>query len=298
MQWYIYVLVIQLYIYPSWKDAKRSSHGVARTMGATTSRSEQILRDDIATLEASLVATQRPIDFDNEQSATAHSALNTLKNAYYHRQSSRVGRLRSAAVAKFVCTGARSSAAEVRFEPHAMDIDSYQLLPLRCDHKGLQLPKERVPTGMCAPAPPAPPPAFFFSRKPCCEEQHGVEKHDDALRRTPSSSSSVCSLDDTVPHRCVPLSEPPAGADAAAASADSCNRCADSAPVRPASWESKSSLSRLSYVEVEEPQRRAGTAGMARLDSEPLADLCDILTTGGRCLSPAGSSNTSVFSVQ
>ena len=130
---------------------------MARTMGATTSRSEQILRDDIATLEASLVATQRPIDFDNEQSATAHSALNTLKNAYYHRQSSRVGRLRSAAVAKFVCTGARSSAAEVRFEPHAMDIDSYQLLPLRCDHKGLQLPKERVPTGMCAPAPPAPP---------------------------------------------------------------------------------------------------------------------------------------------
>ena len=146
-------------------------------MGATASKSQLQLRDEIEVLETALVATQRPIDFDDEASAGAHSALNTMRNAYYHRQSSRCRRLRSAAVKKFVCKGGRLSASAVRFDADVMDIDTRELLTL--PPTSVDLPLKRVPADLCAPAPPT---AFLFARKLCRTRQHGNEYRGNALR--------------------------------------------------------------------------------------------------------------------
>ncbi len=106
-------------------------------MGASKSRLDKLqmrecdklqMREELEILEMALTETQRPIDYDDEASAGAHLTLNTLRNAYYHCQSSRRGRLRSAAVEKFVCTGARPSVSAVRFDADVLDIDTRQVV--------------------------------------------------------------------------------------------------------------------------------------------------------------------------
>ena len=92
-------------------------------MGATASRSDKILQNDIETFEASMLLTKRPIMWGDEGSVAAHSALNSLRNAQYHILSGRRGRgLRVAAASKFNCTGrvtslcasARHSSCQIR----------------------------------------------------------------------------------------------------------------------------------------------------------------------------------------
>ena len=147
-------------------------------MGATESLHSlhrDVMRDELEMLETALVETQqRPIDFDNEASAGAHLALNTLRNAYYHCQSSRRrGGLRRATVEKFVCTGARPSVSVVRFDADVMDIDTRQLVST------VDLPKKRVPADLRTPAPPT---ALLFAHKLGRTKKHGDENRGSALR--------------------------------------------------------------------------------------------------------------------
>jgi hypothetical protein len=137
-------------------------------MGATASRSEKILQCEIDVFGETLPLAKRPIDWDNDSSVTAHSTLNTLRNAQYHIQSGHRGQgLRAAAASKLICTGRVASSIVVSFDALAVDITSV------------------TPTTVV----------------PACDVMHcgAIKRHCSAIKRSPSSSSSTCSLDDTCP---------------------------------------------------------------------------------------------------
>jgi len=204
-------------------------------MGATASRSEMMLQRDIEFFEASLPLAKRPIKWDDDSSMTAHSALNALHNAHYHIQSGRRGRglrARVTAASKLICTGRVASPVVVSFDALAVDITSVT-------------PRTVVPA---------------------CDVLHcgAIKCHCSAIKRSPSWSSSTCSLDDTCP------------------SSSTCSLdCA------PASWHAQcpeqvsgpravdaSGAEQLCHFELEE--------GPFEEDEEAI-DLCGILTSGGRC---------------
>ena len=149
-------------------------------MGAMASRSDKILQDDIQTFEASVLLTKRPIMWDDDSSVTAHSALNTLRNAQYHIQSGRGG-LRVATASMFICTGRVTSSKVVSFGALAVDITSCGL-PMSGVRTG---PLRLVGTGkgQCAPV--------TSTMESVCDVIHCIGAS--------SSSSSVCSLEDTLP---------------------------------------------------------------------------------------------------
>ena len=137
-------------------------------MGATASRSEKIIKCEIDVFGETLPLAKRPIDWDNDSSVTAHSTLNTLRNAQYHIQSGHRGQgLRAAAASKLICTGRVASSIVVSFDALAVDITSV------------------TPTTVV----------------PACDVMHcgAIKRHCSAIKRSPSSSSSTCSLDDTCP---------------------------------------------------------------------------------------------------
>jgi len=207
---------------------------VAVGMGATASRSEMMLQRDIEFFEASLPLAKRPIKWDDDSSMTAHSALNALHNAHYHIQSGRRGRgLRARFTAsKLICTGRVASPIVVSFDALAVDITSVT-------------PRTVVPA---------------------CDVLHcgAIKCHCSAIKRSPSWSSSTCSLDDTCP------------------SSSTCSLdCA------PASWHAQcpeqvsgpravdaSGAEQLCHFELEE--------GSFEEDEEAI-DLCGILKSSGRC---------------
>ena len=195
-------------------------------MGATASRSEKQLRRQIENFEALLHLSKRPIMWEDDSSVTAHSALNTLRNAQYHIQSGRRGRgLQAAVTSKLLCTDRLATTTMVSFDALAVDINSCESVPLK-----VSCPLRRVRTGQCA---------LVTATK---EEPAYDEIHCSAIRRLPSSSSSsVCSLDDTWPR----------GAYSAPA-VDACG-----APA-------------------------AQTCHFEQVSGEAF-DICEILTSGGRC---------------
>jgi len=242
-------------------------------MGCKASRSELQLCNDIANVVASLPATTRPILWDDELSVIAHTVLNTLRNAHYHRKSGRrgsgCGGLRNAA-SKFRCSGSRPSAAVVSFDAQVIDIDSCLNIPA----KGLRgaLAASRTLTALhlrhCGIT--AAGAALLAEdlgksvsslRKPVCDKGHR-----DEVLRTVSYSSSGCSIADTVPQQpSVVHLEALAGSDM-----DICNAGChfDSASVRSA------------------PCKTPPDLGDERDLGDELWDLCDILTNGGRSLTP------------
>jgi hypothetical protein len=242
-------------------------------MGCKASRSELQLCKDIANVVASLPATTRPILWDDELSVIAHTVLNTLRNAHYHRKSGRrgsgCGGLRNAA-SKFRCSGSRPSAAVVSFDAQVIDIDSCLNIPA----KGLRgaLAASRTLTALhlrhCGIT--AAGAALLAEdlgksvsslRKPVCDKGHR-----DEVLRTVSYSSSGCSIADTVPQQpSVVHLEALAGSDM-----DICNAGChfDSASVRSA------------------PCKTPPDLGDERDLGDELWDLCDILTNGGRSLTP------------
>ena len=167
----------------------------AQTMGAAASRSEKKLKLHIESFETSLHLSKWPIMWEDDSSVTAHSALNTLRNAQYHIQSGRRGRgLQAAATSKLICTGRLASPTVVSFDALAVDINSGQSVSLK-----VSCPLRRVRTGQCAPV------------AATIEEPAYDVIHCSAIRRSPSSSSSVCSLDDTWPRSADTIDSAPAG---------------------------------------------------------------------------------------
>jgi hypothetical protein len=221
-------------------------------MGATASRSDKNLQDDIETFEASMLLTKRSIQWDDESSVAAHSALNALRNAQYHIRSGRRGRgLRAAAASKLICTGRLASPTVVSIDVVAMDITSRKCLPLK-----LSCPMSGMRTGQCSPVIPT-------KEEPDCD----LSIHSSAMKRSPSSSSSICSLDDTLPRvpaswlaHCPEFSVP--------VTADAC----------------KTFHKRASHKSSHELSHDLETAQVCPFDqeSEEAFDLCDILTSGGR----------------
>ena len=95
-------------------------------MGATASRSDKNLQDDIETFEATMLLTKRSITWDDDSSVAAHSALNAMRNAQYHIKSGRQGRgLRGAAASKLICTGRLASPTVVSFAVATVDINPH-----------------------------------------------------------------------------------------------------------------------------------------------------------------------------
>jgi hypothetical protein len=239
-------------------------------MGATASRSDKNLQDDIETFEASMLLTKRSIQWDDESSVAAHSALNALRNAQYHIKSGRRGRgLRAAAASKLICTGRLASPTVVSIDVVAMDITSRKCLPLK-----LSGPMSGVRTGQCSPVIPP-------KEEPDCD----VSIHSSAMKRSPSSSSSICSLDDTLPRvpaswlaHCPEFSVP--------VTADACKTFH-----KRASHKSFHELShdqtfhkRASHKSSHELSHDLEAAQVCPFDqeSDEAFDLCDILTSGGR----------------
>jgi hypothetical protein len=209
-------------------------------MGATASRSDKILQNDIEIFEASMLWTKWPIMWGDESSVAAHSALNSLRNAQYHIQSGRRGRrLRVAAASKFICTGHLTSSRVVSFGALAVDITSCECSPLKLG----------TGTGQCAPV-------TLTMVEPACDviQCNAVQSHCGAIIRASSSSSSVCSLDDTLPR---------------------IERRA------PASWHAHCKASHKSSHQLSHDLEAAQVCPFDQ-ESEEAFDLCDILTSGGR----------------
>jgi hypothetical protein len=230
----------------------------AQTMGATASRSEKKLKLHIESFETSLHLSKRPIMWEDDSSVTAHSALNTLRNAQYHIQSGRRGRgLQAAATSKLICTGRLASPTAVSFDALAVDINSRQSVSVK-----VSCPLRRVRTGQCAPvAATMEEPAYDVMLRrvrtgQCAPVTATMEEpacdviHCSAIRRSPSSSSSMCSLDDTWPRSADTIDSAPAG------------------QVQPAVDACGAPAAQICHFE-----QASGEA----------FDFCEILTRGGRC---------------
>jgi hypothetical protein len=223
-------------------------------MGATASRSDKNLQDDIETFEATMLLTKRSITWDDDSSVAAHSALNAMRNAQYHIKSGRQGRgLRGAAASKLICTGRLASPTVVSFAMATVDITSRRCSPLKSS--GSQR------TGRCSPVIPA------KETRDC-----DVNIHSSAMKRSPSSSSSVCSLDDTMPRvpaswlaNCPEFSGP--------VTADACKTS------------HKSASHKISHELSHDLE--AAQACPFDQESEEAFDICNILTSGGPAPSKA-----------
>ena len=216
-------------------------------MGATASRSDKILQNDIETFEASMLLTKRPIMWGDEGSVAAHSALNSLRNAQYHILSGRRGRgLRVAAASKFNCTGRVTSQRVVSFGALAVDITLCECSPLKLSDP---LRLVGTGTGQCAPV-------TSKLAEPACDVINcsAVQSHCGAIMRASSSSSSVCSLDDTLPR--IERREP-------------------------ASWHAHCKACHKSSHQLSLDLEAAQVCPFEQ-ESEETFDLCDILTSGGR----------------
>lgn len=154
-------------------------------MGTTASRSERVIAADLEVLKGCMPEHAKPLDWHSEHSVEAHSVVNTLQNALYHRRSGRNGRQgerRRALLPKMTCNSF-VSARIVSFDLVAVSIaSSGSVRVVRSDDETVLLSVHtRVPTGLLSSA---------ASHKAATA---------DILERAPSSMSSVRSLDSTVP---------------------------------------------------------------------------------------------------